>query len=339
MTAKSIASGGTSLGDYLRGLGTRMSAGWDQFWFLPSDPSTVCLLRVVCGAAAVIYVLSHSPDLVTWFGPRGLLPVETVHQLSTTSLENVAGYRWSYFYYVSDPSLLQLAHFAGLLVAVAFTCGVFTRLTAVMTLVVILSYIHRAPMLTGLWEPVLSMSLLYLCFAPCGRKWSWDHWRRSRTAPATEVDRSKSVAATVVTRLMQVHLAALCFTMALTKLAGETWWLGEAMWWLIARTESGLVDLTGLRSAFLVINGWTHAVVLFELGFALLIWVRSARPILLLVAVLMWGSLGLVTGQLGFYGMMLATSLCFLDADHLRALGLGVAQRQVADIRPLTQHR
>jgi hypothetical protein len=321
MSRKPIARLVPGFLSYTSGLARRIVAGWIQFWFTPSDPATVCMMRVVCGAAATLYVLSHSVDLVTWFGPHGLLPEETVRLLSAAENGDVPSYRWSYFDSIREPSHLWFAHLAGLAITIALTLGVYTRLTSLLTLVVILSYVHRAPMITGPWEPVLSMSLLYLCLAPCGAKWSYDSWRRRR-AQDTGSQGKESAAATVAIRLMQIHLAALYFTMGMTKLAGDTWWYGEAVWWLIAHTESRLVDLTGLRSAFLMVNLWSHAIVLFELSFGVLIWIRAARPLLLLVAALMWSSLGLLTGQLGFCGMMLAANLSFLDAGHLRFLGL-----------------
>ena len=42
------------------------------------------------------------------------------------------------------------------------------------------------------------------------------------------------------------------------------------MWWLIARPESRLVDLTWLYPTPKLIDLWTHAIVLFELGFPVL---------------------------------------------------------------------
>jgi hypothetical protein len=126
---------------------------------------------------------------------------------------------------------------------------------------------------------------------------------------------------------MQVHLAAFYLFMGLSKLAGETWWAGEAVWWLLARTESRWIDLTGLGSAMLLVNGWTHALVWFELAFGVLIWVRLARPILLGISLLAWGSLALITGMIDFCAMMLIANLCFLPAalwcESPRRLPLG----------------
>ena len=59
-------------------------------------------------------------------------------------------------------------------VLVLFTIGAWTRVTSILSLVVFLSDVNRAPMITGLTEPVVAMLLLYLCLAPCGRYFSLD---------------------------------------------------------------------------------------------------------------------------------------------------------------------
>lgn len=293
-------------------------SAWNRFWFTPSDPVLVCLLRLLVGAAGLYYLLSFTPGLVRWFGQDGLLPASLVNELTNS-------FHWSYWKLVDVPRVLWMVHGIGLIVLVLFTVGLCTRVTAVLALAAVLSYIHRAPMIAGPFESVLSMLLLYLCLAPCGRYFSVDAYRKG--SPNAERHVTPSVAATVSVRLMQVHLALLYLMFGLSKLAGETWWAGEAVWWLIARTESRLVDFTGLHDSIYLINLWTHAVVVYELTFAVLIWRPLARPILLLISLLMWGSLALLTGLISFSAIMLIANLCFVPPSTVRRF---VARRRSA---------
>ena len=291
-----------------------LARAWNRFWFQPSDPSTLSVLRILVGLSALAYVYSHSADLVVWFAGDGVLPIETVRQLTGASAtDQPTVYRWSYFYLFDSPSLLWIAHAGGLLAAVALTLGYYTRVSCVVALVVVLSYVHRAPMITGLAEPVLTLLLLYLCFAPCGARYSLDAWRRRdderRGLPCAE----NCVSATLSSRLMQVHLSAFYLMMGLTKLAGTTWWSGEAVWWLGARTESRLFAWTFLHDYMLLVNLWTHGIVLFELSFGVLVWCQSCRRALLTTAVFMWVSLALLTGMVGFCTLMIIANLCFVS--------------------------
>lgn len=303
---------------YFDSLFSVCGTAWNRFWFTPADPSGLCVLRVLTGVLALWFLLSFVFDLTTWFGPDGLLPIETVRQLTGTE-DSAWNGRLSYLMYSDNPTLLRVLHGVGLLVVAAFTVGFATRLTSVLTLAIILSYIHRGPMVSGPFEPVLTMLLFYLCFAPCGASLSVDQWlRQRRKGDSANVSRlagvEPSMAANLCWRLIQVHVAALYLMMGLTKLGGsDVWWMGEAMWWLVAHTESRLVDLTFLHRHVYVINLWTHGVVVLELLFGLLVWQPLARPLLLVLTTLHWILIGLLTGLLSFAVVMLVANLCFVS--------------------------
>jgi hypothetical protein len=108
--------------------------------------------------------------------------------------------------------------------------------------------------------------------------------------------------------------------MAIGKLAGEVWWNGQGMWWMIARPEMRLVDWTSLAAYPKIVAVWTHAQVAFELGFAILVWNRAARPGLLALAVVAWLLLAPVTGLVTFSLMMLVANLAFVSPAWIRSL-------------------
>lgn len=317
-------------GNYFSKLGEAIGQTWNRFWFTPADALPACVLRLLVGSIALVYVLTFSGDLVTWFGPHGLLPEQTVLSLNSpegraTGESNVVThYRLSYFYLAESATGLYLWHILGVVVAAAFTAGFYSRVTNVLTLVVVLSYVNRAPMIAGHMDPLLTATLFYLCFAPTGRYFAVDAWLRRRRAarqahPAWErKTNGDSIGANIGIRMIQVHVCMFCLMMGLTKLAGQTWWMGEAMWVLIAQSDSRLIDLTFLRDNALVINAWTHAVVLFELVFPILIWKPLARPLLLVLGLVVWLPLMLVTGLIGFYVMLLIACLAFLPPEAMR---------------------
>lgn len=288
---------------------------WNRFWFSPRDPFVVSLLRALTGAMAVYFVASHSLDLVRWFGPNGILPGPTVQFLSGGGFN--AMFHISYFYLVQQPVELWLLHCLGLVAVVLFAVGWQTRVTNVLALIAVLAYVHRAPMLTGPFEPVLTLLMFYLCFSPSGSYLSVDAWlrhRRGETAPPLP-----SWSANFAVRLIQVHMAAMYLMMALTKLAGETWWAGEAVWWLAAHSESRLADFTGLLTSIYLTNAATHLVVIVEMLMAVLIWQPVARRPLLIVSAVVWIGLVLVTGLISFGLIMLIANLAFVPAGDLRS--------------------
>jgi hypothetical protein len=300
-----------AVSNYFSNLCETFGQGWNRFWFTPSDAFPLSVLRILSGLAALYYHASQAADLTRWFGPVGLLTSDTVQRLS-----GPAAFRFSPLNFTDSPAALWTFQVVGFVILAAFTVGLATRVTNVLALLVVLAYVHRAPMLTGQFEPVLTMVLAYLCLAPAGAYWSVDcrlrGWLNRARAP------QPSVAANISLRLIQVHLAAFYLLMGLTMLAGQPWWNGEALWLLAARPESRLMDLTFLHQYPYAINLWTHAVVGFELLFGILIWNRTARPLLLGLAVVIWASLALVTGLLAFFAMLLIAHLAFVSPLTLR---------------------
>jgi hypothetical protein len=239
---------------------------------------------------------------------------------------------FSYLNYLSSESALWTAHLIGFVVLVFFTIGLRTRLNSVLALIVVLSDVNRAPMITSAAEPIATLLMCYLCLGPAGAYLSVDHWLRKRKPTSGDLRSGllpgqvpPSWTATVSIRLMQVHLALIYGLMGTTQLMGDAWWSGMGIWWLVSRPESRLVDLTWLHDLPYsnhpyLIELWSHFTVAFELTFALLIWNRLARPLLLGLSVLLWSGLAIATGQVPWAVIMLIGNLAYIPSEFLRGM-------------------
>ena len=325
-----------AISEYFTTLCDRFGQGWNRFWFMPSDPLLLSLVRVLTGALSFLMVLSYTPDLQRFFGPGGYLTVDAVEQLRG----DFCG--WSYLCYTTTASSLWAAHVASLFVLALFALGLFTRVTSVLALVVVLSYIHRAPILVYEAEFVLAFLMLYLCLGPSGAYLSLDRLlagRRTATTPAhlsakpqpPSTRPSNSWAATIAIRLIQIHLTVVYVMMLLAQLQGGVWWDGSAVWWLIGRPDSALVDFSGLYAHPWVVNAWTHSIVAFEAAFALLAWNRLAAPLLIVIGCVVWTLLALLTGMVAFAAVMMIANLAFLPESTLRrGLGAMLSRRAIS---------
>ena len=203
--------------------------------------------------------------------------------------------------------------------------GLFTRVTTILALVAVLSLIHRGPVLARPVDDIVAMLMLYLCIGPCGAYLSLDSLFARRKAGDGSMMLAaprRATTATISLRLMQIHLTAIYAAMALAKLKGSVWWDGSAVWGLIARPDSRVIDFTalGAPSWTYVINIWTLAIVAFEVCFAVFIWNRLARPLLLAIALPMWLGTAVVSGMISFGAIMLVANLAFVSPEAMRAL-------------------
>ncbi len=316
-----------SVGDYFKRLTMSFGEGWNRFWYTPGDPLPLCLIRVITGLVALLFVGSYTWDLTYFFAEGGLLPFELTEQYPPyNAVYNPA--TLSYLTYLESPPSLQLAHWIGIGILVLFTVGFFSRVTAVLGLIVTLSYIQRAPLLNSEFEPLLAALQFYLCLGPCGARLSVyrclaDHKDQNR------LEEKKYFSATLATRLIQVHLCIIAAMMGLAKISGpgeivgaqewyDPWGTGEAVWWMISRPQSRLFEsLTLLREYPYLVAAWTHLIVLVELLFPIFVWNRLARPLVLALGTLTWFSLMLISGIAPFYALMLVASLSFVTPSRI----------------------
>jgi hypothetical protein len=327
----------SAVNEYFRTLVGRFGSGWNRFWFTPSDPITLGVIRLLTALVALGLYLTYWPDLQRFFGPNGLLSRDAMLALRG----NVPVF--SLFDYAQSASALTAMYWAGAVALVLMLVGLFTRLTSILALVAVLSLIHRGPVLVRPVDDIVAMLMFYLCIGPCGATLSLDSLLFGRRGsdqpvgllPSLLVPRL-STAGTVSLRLMQVHLTAIYAAMALAKLKGAPWWDGSAVWGLIARPESRVLDLRalGTPSWTYVINIWTLAIVGFELCFALLIWNRLARPLLLAIALPMWLLTALVSGRISFGIMMLVANLAFISPGAMRACLAGGERLKAEGLKP-----
>ena len=296
---------------YLNDACRKFGDGWNRFWFTPSDPLPLGAMRVAVGGIALALVGSMSFSLLRLFGPNGFISVEMVKTLYPVP----NSYRWSYLDYATDAASLQGLHYFGVAVLLAYTLGLFTNVTKFLAPIVFLSYFHRGPMLTGVGEPIVAMLLVYLAVGPCGATLSLDAVRRRAKGGFALVPQTFTAMLSI--RLIQVHIVLIHFIMFCATLQDNViWWNGTAVWWLIARPESSLLDMYGLYRYPYVINIWTTALILYYAAFAFFVWNRTARPALVVWSALTWASIALLTGLIPFCAAMFVGTWAFLSADQ-----------------------
>lgn len=225
----------------------------------------------------------------------------------------------SHFWLVDgSPWLLWSSHVAALAVFLMFALGLFSRVTSVLTWMLVVSYAHRTPgALFGL-DQINAMLAFYLMFAPTGAALSLDLWLRARREgawPAVE----KFTAATVSTRLIQLHMCLIYFMAGAGKMLGEAWWDGNAMWMAFANGEYQSVDMTWTRNFPVMLAIIGHCTILWEMGFGILVWNRSLRPLILAFAVPLHLGIGMCLGMMTFGLVMLIGVGSFIPPEVARA--------------------
>lgn len=321
---------------YVTALARDLAEGWDRFWFTAADPTLLGLIRVLTGLMLVYTHAVWGLVLQDFFGAEPWLSESLVHAIQSD------GYAYS-FWWLVPAQWAWAAHAASLAVLVLFTIGYKTRLTSVLALVVAISYAHRVPeALFGL-DQVNVMLTLYLTLGGAGQALSVDRWLASRRQGRPTSPPAPSVAANLALRLINVHMCVIYLFAGISKLQGEAWWDGQAMWGAFASLEYQSADMTWLARYPRLIELATHICVLWEMTFCVLIWKPRWRPLVLAGAVALHIGIGACLGMWTFGLIMLVGCASFLpdEAVHaaLGALSPTRARREAVPFRPSRARR
>ena len=302
-----------------------MREDWDAFWFTPADPTLLGVLRVLTGLMLLYTHAVWGLVLADFFGPGGWLSERLVRALQHES------YTYSFWWLVPGRWIWP-AYGLSMAVLALFTIGLWTRVTSVLALVVTISFAHRVPAATFGLDQINAMLTLYLAIGPSGQALSADRWLARRRRGGTAARPSPTVGSNLAQRLIQVHMCVIYFFAGTSKLQGEAWWNGEAIWRSFANLEYQSIDMTWLAWYPWVLDLLTHVSVLWEISFCVLIWRPRLRPFLLAGAVVLHLGIGACLGMWTFGLIMLVGCASFLPNEAVRRLvdALSFAQGQAA---------
>lgn len=303
---------------------------WNRFWFTPGEHATLCVMRIFVGVMLLYTHAVWTLELPTFFSSAGVFGLEY-----RTAYDGGSPFVWSHFSWFDSPAWMWGTHYVALLVLLAFTLGAWTRVTSILSFLIVVSYANRAGgALFGL-DQINSFLTLYLAVGPSGAMYSFDAWRRNRQLDkagqgvtnsqtgkllsAISVD-SESTMANVAIRLMQVHLCVVYLFAGLGKLQGDMWWDGTAIWGAFASYEYQTIDMTFMVHFPWLVNLITLLSLAWEVSYAFLVWPKLTRPIFLALAVLVHLGIGMCMGMITFGIIMIVANMAFLQPAWIRGL-------------------
>ncbi len=286
---------------------------WNRFWFTPSDPALLGVLRVLVGGMLFYTHLVWSLELHAFFGAEEAVLPSSFREVFSYG----ESYRWSHFDWVGT-QLLWPVHILGLIVFALFALGCWTRVTGVVSALLVVSYANRSMGAQFGLDHINGFMAFYLALGPSGQYLSFDRWWKNRgQGRAVE----KSTLSNVSVRLMQLHLCVVYLFAGAAKLMGESWWNGEGIWGAIANYEYQTLDMTWLVESMWLLNLINYAALIWEFSYPFLIWPRLTRPIFLSMAILVHLGIGISMGMMTFGLIMVFANLSFISSDWVRRWG------------------
>jgi hypothetical protein len=264
---------------------------------------------VLAGLLFIAWLLPFAGHEAEFLGPHGWFDLTAYREASHLLDGPPIPLGWSALYVCgNDVVLLRAFYWLSLAVLALFTLGLWTRVTGVLTWVIVVSfaacpamsydgdallgilafYLMAGYLLLGQWDGGLSLRERLL-----GPDGTWLFARRP------EGGRPPSYAANLAVRLIQVHFAIVFVVAGLHKLQFGDWWYGVALWYALhpapQTTPEALRAYQGWQMFYLQMLSLTGYLVLaWQIGFPLFAWRRRWRPVLLGGALVGWLGTSLV---------------------------------------------
>lgn len=171
-----------------------------------------------------------------------------------------------------DPDLLKAAFIAWIAATLLLLVGLFTRPAAVLAWALSLSFSNINSSLENAGDQVRVITLFYLMLAPCAAAWSLDAlWRRG-----SRRDEVRFVSPWVL-RLLFVQMVFIYFCNGLYKLMGSTWWSGDSLYYALGDLTLTRISLLEMPLTLEATRWLTWGVLVWEVGFPLLVLWRWTR--------------------------------------------------------------
>jgi hypothetical protein len=212
---------------------------WRSFWFELEDPRPMALYRVLFAFFLVCNVNGLAEHFAFLFTAEGLFTgAEARAVFSSDSI--VAPQSFLYRWDSRDAFWIHLALLE--CCACLFMVGAWTRVSGVLTLVLMDSLFSRNRVFWEGTELVFRVFLVYLVCSRCGEAYSVDRWRRARRSPGVLPLRGIPA---WPRRLVLLQMAALLLATGLAK-SGPTWIEGDAVYYMLRHEHLPRVPMDAL---------------------------------------------------------------------------------------------
>lgn len=294
--------------------------GWSRFWFLPALPHTLAVIRIGCGLMITYMHTVWLSRVSDFFGPNAWISSEVSREFHQRD------WAWSWLWYTDSTAFASIHLGLTIVAGLMMTAGLFTRVAVPAAWFLTLMVIHRQTLATFGLDQIVAMLSMYLMFCRCGSVWSVDAWLRDRKhqSPSMSTQSSDFVswllpsadaAASnrIVTRLIQLHLCVIYIFGGLSKMRGEMWFDGSAMWYTIVNYEYQSLNLTWLGNSRLAIATLTAVTIFWETFYCALVWPKMTRPIALALAVFVHAGIAVGLGMITFGLIMILANFAFVE--------------------------
>lgn len=249
---------------------------WNKFWFRPYNLLPLGVFRIALGLVILIKLLLLLPFIGDFFTEQGMYPLSLSKQFVSPRL-----CLFDYLPLDVAPQFFAVM----ILITVLFTCGIFTRVMAVLLYIGSVSIEYRDPLIFNSGDRIILIFLFFGMFAPWGQILSWDRFIAQRRGLVKE---DPVMGPFWTGRMMQIQVCMMYFWSTYLKIHSIYWENGEAMYWVLRNFGRTRFPLPSFFSDnILGVNLITYFPLIVEGLFPFLVWSKRTRKYIIPAGILL----------------------------------------------------
>jgi len=281
-------------------------AAWCRFWFAPISPVTLGLYRILYGCCILIFVALLAPEVFTWFAADSMMRPASAEKFWGATPH------WSVLLWFPQRPAVALFFVVFAIAALLLTLGLWTRFSALLVFLGLISIGHRNPLVLNGADVVLRVMGFYLVLAPAGAALSVD---RLRAIARGEAGPKPDLVPAWTLRLMQLQISLIYASTVLLKLKGTIWPSGLAVYYTLRLEEFHRFPVPFLAHSLLLVNLATYWTLAVELGLAFAVWIPGLRRFALINGVLLHLGIEYSMNVPQFEYIMMTNLVLFCDVE------------------------
>jgi len=300
---------------------------WDHFWFDPVGGTSLAVFRFLFGICCIYSAALLWPDRVFWFTDAGPITFDTAKMLMSLGVPGP-----------TPPSPLgphtgvvgiSVFFIAFMLASLSLSVGFCSRTSALLVNLGLTALHCRNDQIVNGSDLVYSVMAFYLIIAPAGSVFSVD--RLIRLARGKEPEEPKLIVPWGQ-RLIQIQVCVVYLTAVLSKVTGNLWNNGTAVYYPLNYPELRRFPMPhfGPQDMWLI-NTLTYSTIAIEFSLVFLVWHPRLRLYVLTAGVLLHLGIEYAINVPLFAGIMIVSYTTFLTDQDWKKLKRWAKRRFVRE--------
>jgi predicted DCC family thiol-disulfide oxidoreductase YuxK len=287
---------------------------WNKFWFEPTSPVAMALFRIFFGLILLENMVVHLwPDFDIYYGKNSLIP-----------LPDMMAHYWGDSHYFdimailpNDDKYLIAAFWVMVAATVMMTLGLFTRLSAWVSFLLLMSFGAHFQLNQNAGDNYLRIASMCLALSNCGDAFSLDNLLKATREDWRKTGLGAKLSAPWAQRLLQVQLAIAYGHTWYSKMEGIHWNDGTAVYYAVRYDDLMRFPIPHIFDQLPVYQVLTWGTLVIEFALFTLIWWRPARYWVLLIGISLHLGIEYCMNLPLFEWAFLSTYLLFIYPEDL----------------------